>query len=122
MCVALPERSAKVEAFEHEQLVALKKPGKFAPIAITPEEELEALLKTHSGIAPLPSHEAMRKDLAALAPKHKKCVYVMMDSGASPHAAWLKKHAPFIVDRWIWRDSGRRPVPIRREGQATRRG
>ena len=56
------------------------------------EADLDKLLSTHPTICALPSDEEKRVDLTQLAPRDKRYVYIMMDSGASLHAADLEKH------------------------------
>ena len=51
-------------------------------------------MQNHPRIASLPSNQLELADLQKLAPKSKKFQYIMMDSGASLHAAWAKKHFP----------------------------
>jgi hypothetical protein len=64
------------------------------------EKDLDKMLKTHPTIASLPKDESGRSELASMAPKSKRFVYVMMDSGASIHAGdfeELVKHFPGLI-------------------------
>ena len=70
-------------------------------VTVHNEQELDQLLKTHPTIAALPADSEVRKELNQLAPKSRKHVFIMMDSGASVNAAYAKKHFP----GWIVRTS-----------------
>ena len=52
------------------------------------------LLDSHPNICTLPEDEDEKVSLASLAPRDKRYVYIMMDSGASLHAADLDVHFP----------------------------
>ena len=88
-------------------VTALTQPVKSVPkkskfsgsVTIHNEQELDLLLKTHPTIAALPTDPQARAELHQLAPKSKKYVYVMVDSGASINAGWAKKHFPGSVVR-----------------------
>ena len=71
----------------------------FCNVTVHNEQELDLLLKTHPAIAALPTDPQARKELHQLAPKSKKYVFIMMDSGASINAGWAKKHFPGSVVR-----------------------
>ena len=80
--------------FAHLSKVQPKKTHHEVNTTVKSEADLDKLLATHPTIASLPSDEMAKQELAALSPKGKRYVYVMMDSGASLHAAWLAKHFP----------------------------
>ena len=74
--------------------VPAKKSKPLKSFTIRTEADLDKMLKTHPTIASMPANKEFRSELSALAPVSKKYVYVMMDSGASIHAAWMQKHFP----------------------------
>lgn len=88
-------------------VTALTQPVKSVPkkskfsgsVTIHNEQELDLLLKTHPTIAALPTDPQARAELHQLAPKSKKYVYVMVDSGASINAGWAKTHFPGSIVR-----------------------
>ena len=61
---------------------------------VSSEKDLARLLTAHPTICALPEDDREKLDLASLAPNDKKYVYIMMDSGASLHAADLEQHFP----------------------------
>ena len=63
-------------------------------IVVRNEKDLEKLLEDHPTICSLPKDDREKADLASLTPKDKRYVYIMMDSGASLHAADLEAHFP----------------------------
>ena len=58
------------------------------------EKDLDSLLEEHPMICSLPKDDSKKVDPAKLAPKDKRYVYIMMDSGASLHAADMENHFP----------------------------
>ena len=89
----LPNRSNSNMWSGFTKVSAMKsKPLK--PITIKTEADLDKMLKAHPTIASLPANKDFRNELSALAPVSKKRVYIMMDSGASIHAAWMQNALP----------------------------
>ena len=58
------------------------------------KKDLDKLLDDHPMICYLPKSEEEKTDLSKIAPENKRYVYVVMDSGASLHAADLENHFP----------------------------
>ena len=63
-------------------------------IVVKNEKDLPRLIKQHPKIMSLPADDETKKSLAELSPKDHKYSYIMMDSGASLHAADLDAHFP----------------------------
>ena len=77
-----------------KKLLATRDTKHVVPPKITCEKDLDSLLDEHPMICSLPKDESKRVDLAKLAPKDSRYVYIMMDSGASLHAAHMETHFP----------------------------
>ena len=88
------EKIPLLNRFAHMTKVQPKKIHREVNATVRSELEFDRLLATHPTIASLPSDKTAKQELASLSPKGKRYVYVMMDSGASLHAAWLAKHFP----------------------------
>lgn len=74
--------------------VSPKKPKPLKYVTIRTEADLDKMLKSEPTVASTPASNKFRNELSALAPVSEKYVYIMMDSGASIHAAWIQKHVP----------------------------
>ena len=75
--------------------VVPNKNSPMGPVKISSEKDLDRLLQSHPTIAALPSDNKAKAELQNLAPKSKRYVYIMMDSGASINAARRDKHFPW---------------------------
>ena len=75
--------------------VVPKKNSPIGPVKLSTEKDLDRLLQSHPTIAALPSDNKAKAELQNLAPKSKRYVYIMMDSGASINAARRDKHFPW---------------------------
>ena len=74
--------------------VVPKKNSPLGPVKLSSERDIDRLLQSHPTIAALPSDNKAKAELQNLAPKSKRYVYIMMDSGASINAARRDKHFP----------------------------
>ena len=68
---------------------------------------MDKILKTHPTLASLSANKECQSELSAFAPVSKKYVYIMMDSGASIHAAWMQTPFPgHFVRRSVGQKNG----------------
>ena len=74
--------------------VTAKKSKPLKYFTIRTEADLDKMLKTHPTVASLPANKEFRSELSALALVSNKYVHIMMDIGASIHAACMQKHVP----------------------------
>ena len=93
----MPPSARRLAPIEHrnfwQQLDRREKSRRPATnVTVRSEADLDEFLSTHPTICSLPADKEDRVDLSKLAPKDKRFVYIMMDSGASLHAADKDKH------------------------------
>ena len=85
--------------------ITAKKNRLAADVKLSSEKDLDRLPQSHPSHAALPNDNQERHELWNLAPKSRKYVYIMIDSGASINAAKLSKH--FHVAR-LFESEGRK--------------
>ena len=77
-----------------DKINAIKTPLKGKKFTVRSEKDLTRLLDSHPTICAQPEDEDEKVNLASLAPRDKRYVYILIDSGASLHAANLDVHFP----------------------------